>query len=117
MVEFDLQSIWHAGGMSAAALTVGYIFGFVQSAVPRITNSGVFRNYVLMAVSAAIVILAGITSGKTLDDPFVINNLLGGTLVFIGIYNLAKNAHGAGEATAQKTSHGAEISSPPTPFG
>ena len=117
MEAFDLQSIWTAAGMSAAAVIVGLIFGFIQSAVPAFTNSGTFRNWALIVISGALVVLAGLTSGRTLEDPQVATNLFGGLLVWIGLYNAAKNAHGAGEAVAQRTAGGAEISSPSTPLG
>lgn len=102
-MTFDLQELWTATGLSAAAVVVGLVFGFLQSAIPAIPASGQLRNYVLIVLSAALVILAGITSGKTLNDADVIPNLLGGVLVFIGLYNASKNAHGGGEAVALRT--------------
>lgn len=117
-MDFNLQDIWTAAGASAAALVIGYIFGFVQSAAPFLTNSGTLRNYVLIVISAGLVLLAGATSGHTLSDPNAVANVFGGFLVFLGLYNAAKNAHGAGEATALKTVDSATaISSPPTPLG
>lgn len=102
-MDFDLQTIWTASGAAAAAVVVGFLFGFLQSAIPAVTASGAFRNWALIGLSAGIVLLAAATSGKTLDDPNVVGNVFGGLLVFIGIYNAAKNAHGAGEATALRT--------------
>ena len=116
-MSFDLQTIWTATGLSAAAVVVGLVFGFIQSAVPGITNSGTFRNWALIVISAVLVGLAGITSGKTLSDPDAIPNILGGILVFIGLYNASKNAHGAGEAAAVSTANGSEITSPTGPLG
>lgn len=116
-MEFDLQTIWTGAGLSAAAVIVGYVLGFLQSVAPWLPSSGVFRNWTIAIVSAFLVVLAGITSGRTLEDPNVVGNLFGGFLVFLGLYNAAKNAHGAGEATAVRTAGGAEISSPATPFG
>lgn len=104
-MQFDLQSIWSAEGLAAAALIVGLIFGFVQSAVPAITNSGDIRNYVLMALSALIVGAAAVASGAVPT----IENVIGGVLVFIGLYNASKNLHGVGEATAKATVNGADI--------
>lgn len=102
-MEFDITTIWTATGMAAAALVVGYVFGFLQSVVPFLPTSGVFRNWVIAAISAALVVLAALGTGKTLDNPNLVTDALGGVLVFIGIYNAAKNAHGAGEATALRT--------------
>ena len=116
-MDFDLQSIWTATGMAAAAVIVGYLFGFAQSAVPAISSSATLRNYALMIFSAVLVLLAGLTSGKTLDDPDAVTNIFGGVIVFIGIYNAAKNAHGAGEATAVKTANGSEIGGGPSDPG
>lgn len=113
-MDFDLQSIWTASGAAAAAVVVGFLFGFIQSAVPGITNSAVVRNWALIAISGAIVLLAAATSGKTLEDPNVVGNVFGGVLVFIGIYNAAKNAHGAGEATAVRSANGSEIGGGPS---
>lgn len=113
-MNFDLQSIWTAAGAAAAAVIVGYLFGFVQSAVPSFTNSATVRNWALIVFSAGLVLLAGLTSGKTLSDADVVANLFGGLLVFIGIYNAAKNAHGAGEATAVKQAGGSEIGGGPS---
>lgn len=105
-MEFDLQSIWTAAGLSAAALVVGVILGFIQSAVPQVTSSGTFRNWALIVISAVLVGLAAISSGASPS----IENVLSGVLVFIGLYNAAKNAHGGGESLAQKTVNGSEIS-------
>jgi hypothetical protein len=104
-VDFDLQSIWTAEGLAAAAIVVGLIFGFVQSAVPAITNSGTFRNYALIALSALLVGAAAVASGAQPS----IENVFGGVLVFIGLYNAAKNLHGAGESAAKATVNGSTI--------
>lgn len=115
MVAFNLQDIWTAAGMSAAAVIIGYILGFVQSVLPyEILSSGKVRNWALAFIAAVLVILAGWTSGHTLSEPDAVSNLFGGFLVFIGLYNAAKNAHGAGEATAVKTAGGSEIGSSAT---
>lgn len=104
-MEFDLQSIWSAEGLAAAAIVVGLIFGFLQSALPFVTNSGTFRNWALIAISALLVGAAALASGATPN----VENVLGGILVFIGLYNAAKNLHGAGEAAAKSTANGSEI--------
>ena len=98
-MEFDLQSIWTAAGAAAAAVVVGYLFGFLQSAIPGITSSGTVRNYALIVLSAGLVALAAVTSGAQPE----VGNVFSAVLVAIGIYNAAKNAHGAGEATALRT--------------
>ncbi len=103
MTPFDPQIIWTGAGLSAGAVVVGLILGFLQSALPFISASGDLRNYVLIALSAAVVLLAGLTSGHTLSEPDAATNILGGILVFIGLYNASKNAHGAGEAVALRT--------------
>ena len=109
-MEFDLQNIWNSEGLAAAALVVGLIFGFIQSAVPAITNSGTLRNWALMALSALVVGLAALDSGATPT----IENVVAGVLVFIGLYNATVNLHQAGAATAQKTVGGSQITSAKT---
>ena len=104
-MTFDLQSIWSAEGLATAAIVVGLLFGFIQSAVPQITNSGTFRNWALIVLSGLIVGAAAVASGAQPS----IENVIAGVLVFIGLYNAAKNLHGAGEAAAQNTVGGAEI--------
>jgi hypothetical protein len=98
-MAFDLQSIWTGAGLAAAAVVIGLIFGFVQSAVPIIPSSGTLRDWVLIVICAGLVALAAVTSGAK-PDP---SNVFAAILVFIGLYNASKNAHGAGEATAEKT--------------
>ena len=104
-MEFNLQDIWTSEGLAAAALVIGLIFGFIQSAVPQITSSGTLRNWALMALSALIVGLAALDSGAQPS----IENVIAGVLVFIGLYNATVNLHRAGAATAQKTVNGGEI--------
>ena len=105
-MEFDLQAIWTTAGASAGVLIIGYVFGFLQSVVPFLPSTGVARNWVLSILTAAMVILAGVTSGKTLEDPNVIGNLFGGFLVFVGLYRMALSASDAGVTTAVKTAGG-----------
>ena len=102
---FDLQSIWTAVGVSAFAVIVGYILGYVQSVAPFLPNTDIFRNVAISVLSAAGVVAAAITSGAS-PNP---ENVLGAIIVFIGIYNAAKNAHGAGTVTAARTSGGAAL--------
>lgn len=104
-MEFDLQDIWSAEGLAAAALVVGLLFGFIQSAVPQITNSGTVRNWTLIVLSAVIVGAAAYASGATPN----VQNVIGGVLVFIGLYNATKNLHGAGEAAAKSVANGSNI--------
>lgn len=108
-MNFDLQSIWTAAGAAAGAVIIGYLLGFLQSVAPFLPSTGVFRNWMLAALSGGIVLLAALTSGHTLSEPNAVANVFGGLLVFIGLYNASKNAHGAGEATAVKTAGGSVI--------
>lgn len=105
-MEFDLQAIWTTAGASAAVLLIGYIFGFLQSVVPWMPSTGVFRTWVLTAITAALVILAAVTSGKTLDDPNAIGNVFSGFLVFLGLQRMAIASSDAGTTTAINTSNG-----------
>lgn len=114
-MDFDISTIWTATGMAAAALVVGYVFGFVQSVLPFLPTSGVFRNWVIAVIAAGLVAIAALDTGKSLDSPTLIADVLGGLLVFIGIYNAAKNAHGAGEATALRTVPSATSIAPAVP--
>ena len=111
-MEFNLQDIWSSEGLAAAALVIGLVFGFIQSAVPAISASGTFRNYALMALSALIVGLAALDSGAQPS----IENVIAGVLVFIGLYNATVNLHRAGAATAQKTVDGDKITPSKTIF-
>ena len=105
-MEFDLQAIWTTAGASAAVLIIGYIFGFLQSVVPWMPSTGVFRTWVLTAITGAMVILAALTSGKTLDDPNAIGNVFTGFLVFLGLQRMAIASSDAGTTTAINTSNG-----------
>lgn len=107
-MEFDLQAIWTTAGASAAVLLIGYIWGFLQSVAPNgvIPSTGTVRNVVLTGITAALVILAGVNSGKTLEDPNVVGNLFSGFLVFIGLQRMAIAAADAGTVTAVATSGG-----------
>lgn len=107
-MDFDLQAIWTTAGASAAVLVVGYIWGFVQSVAPNglIPSTGTVRNIVLTAITAGLVVLAGVTSGKTLDDPNAIGNVFSGFLVFIGLQRMAIAASDAGTVTAVNTAGG-----------
>ena len=105
-MEFDLQAVWTTAGASIAVLTIGYIFGFLQSVVPGIPSTGVFRTWVLTAITAGIVLLAALTSGKTLDDPDAITNVFSGFLVFLGLQRMAIASSDAGTTTAMNTSNG-----------
>lgn len=102
-MTFDLQDVWTGAGLAAAALIVGVVFGFLQSILPQLPASGVFRNYVLAAISAGLVILAAVTSGAQPDA----GNVFAAFLVFVGLYNASKNAHGGGEAAALRVSDNA----------
>ena len=105
-MEFDLQAIWTTAGASAAVLIIGYIFGFLQSVVPWMPSTGVFRTWVLTAITGAMVILAALTSGKTLDDPNAIGNVFSGFLVFLGLQRMAIASSDVGTTTAINTSNG-----------
>jgi hypothetical protein len=104
--EFDLQAIWTTAGASIAVLAIGYIFGFLQSIAPFMPSTGTVRNWVLAVITGAMVILAGLTSGKTLDDPAAIGNVFSGFLVFVGLYRMALSASDAGVTTAVSTAGG-----------
>ena len=105
-MEFDLQAISTTAGASAAVLIVGYIFGFLQSVVPFMPSTGVFRTWVLTAITAGMVLLAALTSGKSLDDPNAIANVFSGFLVFLGLQRMAIASSDAGTTTAINTSNG-----------
>lgn len=105
-MEFDLQAIWTTAGASAATLVIGYIFGFLQSVVPWLPSTGVFRTWVLTGITAGLVILAAVTSGKTLQDPNAIGNVFTGFLVFLGLQRMAIASSDAGTTTAINTSNG-----------
>ena len=105
-MEFNLQAVWTTAGASAAVLLIGYIFGFLQSVVPQLPTTGVFRTWVLTIITGGIVILAAITSGKTLDDPNAIGNLFSGFIVFLGLQRMAIASSDAGTTTAINTSNG-----------
>lgn len=108
-MEFDLQAVWTTAGASAAILIVGYVWGFLQSIVPWIPTTGTVRNVVLTATCAGLVILAGIDSGKTLEDPDVITNLFTGFVVFLGLQRMAIASADAGVITAVKTAGGSVL--------
>ena len=123
-MEFDLQAVWTTAGASTAVLLIGYIWGFVQSVWPAIPTTGAVRNWVLTVITALIVGAAALTSGKTLDDPNAVGNLVSGLIVFVGLQRMAIAAATAGNLTAQATSGGqplevdppdAAVSVPPTP--
>jgi hypothetical protein len=105
-VDFDLQGIWTTAGASAAVLIIGYVFGFLQSVLPVLPSTGVFRTWTLTIITAGIVLLAAITSGKTLEDPNAIGNLFSGFLVFLGLQRMAIASSDAGTTTAINTSNG-----------
>ena len=108
-MDFDLQGIWTTAGASAAVLLIGYIFGFLQSVVPFIPTTGVFRTWTLTLITAALVIAAGIATGKTLDDPNAIGNVFTGFLVFLGLQRMAIASSDAGTTTAINTSGGSAL--------
>jgi len=105
-MEFDLQALWTTAGASTAILIIGYIFGFLQSVVPFLPTTGVFRTWVLTLITAGLVVLAAVTSGKTLDDPNAIANVVSGFLVFLGLQRMAIASSDAGTTTAINTSNG-----------
>jgi hypothetical protein len=108
-MEFDLQAIWTTAGASAAILIIGYIFGFLQSVVPFLPSTGVFRTWTLTLITAGIVLLAAMTSGKTLEDPNAIGNVFSGFLVFLGLQRMAIASSDAGTTTAINTSGGSPL--------
>ena len=105
-MEFDLQAIWTTAGASAAVLLIGYIFGFLQSVIPFLPSTGVFRTWTLTIITVGIVILAAVTSGHTLDEPNAIGNLFSGFIVFLGLQRMAIASSDAGTTTAMNTSNG-----------
>ena len=112
--EFDLQAVWTTAGASAAILVIGYVWGFLQSIVPFIPTTGNLRNVVLTALCAALVLVAALDSGKTLDDPDALTNVFGGFLVFLGLQRMSIASADAGTFTAVKTAGGEKIEvSPP----
>lgn len=108
-MEFDLQAIWTTAGASAAVLIIGYVFGFLQSVVPFLPSTGVFRTWTLTLITAAIVILAALTSGHTLEEPDAITNVVSGFLVFLGLQRMAIASSDAGVTTAINTAGGTPL--------
>jgi hypothetical protein len=105
-MEFTLQSIWTTTGAAAAVLVIGYVFGFLQSVAPFIPSTGTLRNVVLTAITGALVVLAALDSGKTVDDPDFIANVIGGIIVFLGLQRMAIAASDAGTVSAVKSAGG-----------
>lgn len=108
-MEFDPQAIWTTAGASAAVLVIGAIWGFLQSVVPGIPTTGTLRNIVLTAIAAALVAIAALQSGKTLEDPNAIGNVLSGFLVFVGLQRMAIAAADAGTMFGVRTAGGEPI--------
>ena len=108
-MEFDLQAIWTTAGASAGVLIIGYVFGFFQSVAPFVPSTGVFRTWTLTIITAGIVLLAALTSGKTLDDPNAIGNLFSGFLVFLGLQRMATSMADLGTTTAITAANGSAL--------
>jgi hypothetical protein len=102
MPAFDLQSVWTAAGMAAAAVVIGYVLGFVASAIPNIPTTETWRRAEILALDVLIVGGAALTSGATLSP----ESFIGAALVFIGLYNAAANAHDAGVNSAVRYASG-----------
>jgi len=102
MPPFDLQSIWTGAGLSAAAVIIGYVLGFLASAMPAITATEALRRYDTIALDVVLVGAAALTSGAT-PNP---GNVVGAVLVFIGIYNAASHANAVGIKTAVAVANG-----------
>lgn len=112
-MEFDLQAIWTTAGAATTILIIGYIWGFLQSIVPFIPTTGTVRNIVLTSITAGLVVLAGVASGKTLEDPAVVTNVLSGFIVFLGLQRMAIASADAGNLTAQRTAGGEALETMP----
>jgi len=108
-VEFDLQAIWTTAGAATAVLIVGYVFGFLQSVAPFIPSTGNWRNIILSVICGGLVLAAAIGTGKTLEDPDAIQNIVGGAIVFLGLQRMAVAASDIGTQNAVSTAGGAPL--------
>lgn len=105
-MEFNLQAVWTTTGAATAVLIIGYVFGFLQSIAPFIPSTGTIRNIVLTIITAAIILAAALDSGKTLEDPDALQNVVGGIIAFLGLQRMAIAASDAGTLSAVTTAGG-----------